>query len=522
MAYVASAYGLSDQQLQDLKRQAGYTGAFGETSGGGNFQNWLNSQSPDVKKQFESSLPTAQGGGSTQYIGQTAGYGQNQDQFGYTVQPTEAGLSYDQWLKRQFGYTGAFGDANPNSPGGNFSDWLNSQTPDVRGNWNQFAITHGQNDLTQTGDYNGYNYTKYGGVLGPDGQLYNGPYTSTGMQGNPQYPTNGTYASGTTGGHPGAGPSQEQYQAYLANGGVTPGATGQPGAPGQPGSGAGGLNATAGVAGAQGGFNGYLSQVSGTGGSAQPFGNTGYTAQGYDPMLITAQQYAAKGLTVTPDMLVNNQVASLMQSPVGQMAMDIAREQMNSRGMLNSSAAVNAIVQAAIKAGLPIAEKDAQTYYQAANETIAAQNIAAQANAQAVNTANSLNQSATNAASTFGATAQNQAAQFNSTQAFQDYWNAQDLMEKQRQYNADFAEGAREFDVKAAIDQLQSQTAADMNETQKANTIMTWIQSIASAGLDKETVQKIADLGESAGLFTPETAAMLYQYSVTPVISGVQ
>jgi len=521
MAYVASDYGLTDQQLQNLKREAGFTGNFGSTASGGNFNNWLSSQPASVQQQFKSSLPTqtsSSGGNSNQYIGTTAPYGSNQDQYGYTLQPTESGLSYDQWLKRQFGYTGAFGDANPNAAGGNFSDWLNTQTPDVRAQWNQFAITHGQNDLAQTGNYNGYTYTKYGGVLDPSGKLYTGPYTSTGMINSEPYPTEGTYASGSSGGTAGSGPSNAAYQQYLANGGSSAGTTGATGGSGGT-SAAGG---TSGTVGTTGGFNGYSSQATTTGGSAQQMGNTGYTAQGYDPMLIKAQQYAAQGLTVTPDMLVNNQVANLMKSPVGQMAMDIAREQMNSRGMLNSSAAVNAIVQAAIKAGLPIAEQDAQTYYNAANETIAAQNAAAQSNAAAVNTANSLNQSASNAASTFNANAQNTAAQYNATQAFNDYWKAQTLAEQQRQYNLTYAEGAREFDATSAIDKLQAEASAANTETDKANTIMTWIQNIASAGLDKSTVQKIADLGESAGLFTPETASMLYQYSVTPVISGVQ
>ncbi len=88
-----------------------------------------------------------------------------------------------------------------------------------------------------------------------------------------------------------------------------------------------------------------------------------------------------------PTDTVAGQVKSLIDqdSPLMQQAARRANEAANSRGLLNSSIAVNAGQQAVLDAALPIATQDAQTYSQTRLTNQQAENAANQFNATAGN-----------------------------------------------------------------------------------------------------------------------------------------
>jgi len=84
---------------------------------------------------------------------------------------------------------------------------------------------------------------------------------------------------------------------------------------------------------------------------------------------------------------VAGQMQGLIQenAPLMQMARTSANQQMNSRGLLNSSMAVTASDQAAYQAALPIAQADASVYDTNAKQNLAYQNEALKTNTSAIN-----------------------------------------------------------------------------------------------------------------------------------------
>jgi hypothetical protein len=214
-----------------------------------------------------------------------------------------------------------------------------------------------------------------------------------------------------------------------------------------------------------------------------------------------AERYAAQGLEVTPDMLVNEHVARLMQSPVGQIAKDIAVEYMNARGMMNSSAAVNAIIQATIKAGLPIAEKDAATYFNAANETVAAENAARAANAAAANTMTNININAVNAQRQWEAQQRTEANKWSADKSFDDYWKRLTLSEEQRQ-----------FDLTYQLEQLEAVTRSNAGEADISAQKMSFIMTLASAPLSSDEIRRVLDTAVAMGLLTQQEADRAHTY----------
>lgn len=124
-------------------------------------------------------------------------------------------------------------------------------------------------------------------------------------------------------------------------------------------------------------------------------------ATGYDPT----------AFTVSPNATVADQIKGIVasDSPLMQQAEVKAREQMNARGLINSSQGIEAGQNAVLSAALPIAQADASTYNQAATNTANAKNVASQFGAGATNTANLQNSSLDTQASLTNAGAQNTA-----------------------------------------------------------------------------------------------------------------
>lgn len=132
----------------------------------------------------------------------------------------------------------------------------------------------------------------------------------------------------------------------------------------------------------------------------------------YNPAAATAAKaettgYAPEAYTVAPNQTVAGQLKEIIASgsPLMEQAKTYAREQMNSRGLINSSQAISAGHSAVIGAAMPIASADAQTYDRAAANTTTARNTALGFKAAADNTAGLQD-----------AAAQTQTSQFNAGQ----------------------------------------------------------------------------------------------------------
>ena len=119
----------------------------------------------------------------------------------------------------------------------------------------------------------------------------------------------------------------------------------------------------------------------------------GYPPPTAAPVKATATGYTPVGFAVTPDQTVAGQIAKLIDqdSPLMRQAVLRARTEVNNRGLINSSLAVDAGQQAVIAQALPIATADAQTYDRAATNTVNQQNAALNFGAGATNTAENVN-----------------------------------------------------------------------------------------------------------------------------------
>jgi len=222
----------------------------------------------------------------------------------------------------------------------------------------------------------------------------------------------------------------------------------------------------------------------------------GYTATNMTPTSYTADQvnldnvrkytaahagsqgYQANQHQVGSNELVADQLTGLLDknSAYMQQARTDGMQQAHQRGLLNTSMAGEAAQAAAIRAGLPIAQADANTYWQTAlananadNRAMefgaGASNTASLSNANADNTASSqytnaynnqqtVNQSAVNNQLRFGANAANLAASQNATaanRAAEHYASAQNTASIQNANN----------EMQLAIQQMAQDTSLD-------------------------------------------------------------
>lgn len=102
----------------------------------------------------------------------------------------------------------------------------------------------------------------------------------------------------------------------------------------------------------------------------------------FNPTTPTAQPMAPAQINVTPDQTVQGQVKSIIDqnSPLMQQAETRSLQNMNTRGLINSSMAVGAGQAAVLDAAMPIASQDASTYAKNASDNAAFTNQFAMAN----------------------------------------------------------------------------------------------------------------------------------------------
>lgn len=124
----------------------------------------------------------------------------------------------------------------------------------------------------------------------------------------------------------------------------------------------------------------------------------GTTFPAVTPPQAAAATFTAGQRTVDPAKeTVAGQFNGLIQdnSPLIQMARTGAKQQMNERGLLNSSIATSAADVAAYQAAMPIAQADASVYDTNAKQNLAYQNEATKTNAASINDMSGRNLSAT-------------------------------------------------------------------------------------------------------------------------------
>lgn len=134
----------------------------------------------------------------------------------------------------------------------------------------------------------------------------------------------------------------------------------------------------------------------------------------YNPATANANQAGVTPYSVSsPKMTVAGQLSDILSSgsPLLNQAQAYARDQMNARGLMNSSQAVTAGETGLINTALPIAQQDAQAHYGAMTNTANAGNQANQLNAQLGTQTSQFNAGQNNAAMSSAATASNSMTQ---------------------------------------------------------------------------------------------------------------
>lgn len=230
---------------------------------------------------------------------------------------------------------------------------------------------------------------------------------------------------------------------------------------------------------------------------ASTYNAASMTAKGYDAATAGSQGYDAAQAKLTNwnvgnDATVQGQLSNVLSqsNPLMRAAEAKANQQMNQRGLLNSSMAVKAGQSALYDYALPIATSDAATFgnaekynADAANQMsqfnttasntaaqfgAAAANQAALANATAENTARNFNTTAENAAASANQNAANTASQFNAQNETQVSLANQNAANQAGQFNAAAQNTANQFNANAA-NTLQQQNLANVQQVNLAN-----------------------------------------------------
>lgn len=240
-----------------------------------------------------------------------------------------------------------------------------------------------------------------------------------------------------------------------------------------------------------------------------------YQGQGYD----TTQW------NVDAPQTVHGQIQGIIanNSPLMQMAKTTSLQNINGRGLLNSSMAIGEGQKALYSAALPIAQQDAQTYAQSNQFNANSANNAAQFKATADNQANQFNAQTNTQISGQNASAANQANQFNAQNQTQvstqnanaanqaSQFNAQQT-NAQAQYNA----GQINDQVKATLD--QNNKLALMQVEAQYKTLMQANQSADS--IYQQTIKNIADIQMNKDM-TADTKTTMIQQQMTYLQTGM-
>lgn len=202
----------------------------------------------------------------------------------------------------------------------------------------------------------------------------------------------------------------------------------------------------------------------------------------------TATTYSPNTINVSPQSTVSGQLDTLLKSgsPIMQTAETQATQAANSRGLMNSSMAVQAGRQAVINSAMPIAQQDASTNFTAQRANQDATNTAGQFNTGQVNDIAKTNTANTIQASEFNTEQSNANARFNAEQSNSALSQSLDQAFKSQLATADAA-------TRVQLEQMQNDTSKALANIQADyQTLMQTSSSAAS--LYGSTMSQVADI----------------------------
>lgn len=228
----------------------------------------------------------------------------------------------------------------------------------------------------------------------------------------------------------------------------------------------------------------------------------------------TAPDLSPGAWNVSDNQTVAGNVAKIIASgsPLNDLAETRAKQEMNSRGLINSSMAVGAGQKALYESALPMATQDAATFGQAAHYNVDAVNQQKGRDVQNLQQTNLTNSAATNTQATQQAELDQQAKIANAQSANQvGMFNSEQYLKSQLDEAYQYS--------KVVMQNADTQTKLYMaNLEANYKTLMQTDASVAT--LYNSTMKNIADIMVSAEL-TPEAKGVAIQNMQTMLTDGL-
>lgn len=233
----------------------------------------------------------------------------------------------------------------------------------------------------------------------------------------------------------------------------------------------------------------------------------------------TATDANAQKVNVGDNQLVENRINGIIDknSPLMQQAATEAKQQMASRGLVNSSMAVGAGQAALYKTALPIAAQDANTYAEAARQNAAMGTDVSKFNAGNETQNSQYNANAKDNMQRFNVDAANTNDRFNASQQQQNsQFNAQ-LSAQNSQFNAQARNDMQQFNISAEAAIVKQGMDSD-TRVQLANieaNYQTLMQASQSAGnLYSQMLTNISNIQNNKDMSAEaKNAAVQAQYA---------
>lgn len=254
------------------------------------------------------------------------------------------------------------------------------------------------------------------------------------------------------------------------------------------------------------------------------------TASTYNPTQAAATNYQGTGYDATnwnvdSPQTVQGQIQGIIanNSPLMQMAKTTSLQNMNGRGLLNSSMAIGEGQKAVYQAALPIAQQDAQTFAQSNQFNANAANTAAQFGASAKNQSDQFNAQTNTQTSQFNTAADNQANQFNAQNQTQVSTQNAASANQANQFNSQQANAQNQYNV----GQINSQVMATLDQNNKLSLMQveaqykTLMQANQSAdSIYQQTIKNIADIQMNKDM-TADTKTTMINQQMTYLQTGM-
>jgi hypothetical protein len=255
--------------------------------------------------------------------------------------------------------------------------------------------------------------------------------------------------------------------------------------------------------------------------SSQGYNATQAGSQGYDA--VTGEAVAADATTreVTPEETMQHQLAGIIDSnsPLIQRARARAMEEMNARGLQNSSMALGAADAALYDVAMPIAQFDAAVYGQAARDNQNFLNQVAMFNAGQTNQMTATNIAMLNNALAFTADAANRAELFNADATNTASRFTADASNRAQMFNAEQVNTASRFTADAA-NTTSRFNAEQMNTVNLANAEAQLRAGTFNAASYNDLLKMNIDNAFKAEMFNADTETKIFLQTLEGDIAG--